>query len=350
MSRRILLAILGAAFVGIVAGCFLHVRQEWEVQDHDACTRQLFAMDTYMSFTAYGEKGIQAVDAAMAQVQALDALLSTGKESSEVSILNRDGSLKVSEDTAALFQSAYKIYEDTGGIFDPTIYPVMELWGFPSGNYHVATEEELAQVLPLVDASRVQVVPEEGGAAVTLGKGQKVDFGGIAKGYAAMKVMEIFRTYGITSGQVSLGGNVQVLGVKPDGTRWKVGIRDPEGGQTDPIAVVSVDNKAVVTSGGYERYFEEAGNTYIHIIDPRTGYPAEGDLLSATVISEDGTLADALSTSLYIMGKEEACAYWQEHREDFDMVLITEDQIYVTEGIEDSFRSEQTYQVLAGGR
>lgn len=350
MSRRILLAILGAAFVGIVAGCFLHVRQEWEVQDHDACTRQLFAMDTYMSFTAYGEKGIQAVDAAMAQVQALDALLSTGKESSEVSILNRDGSLKVSEDTAALFQTAYKIYEDTGGIFDPTIYPVMELWGFPSGNYHVATEEELAQVLPLVDASRVQVVPEEGGAAVTLGKGQKVDFGGIAKGYAAMKVMEIFRTYGITSGQVSLGGNVQVLGVKPDGTRWKVGIRDPEGGQTDPIAVVSVDNKAVVTSGGYERYFEEAGNTYIHIIDPRTGYPAEGDLLSATVISEDGTLADALSTSLYIMGKEEACAYWQAHREDFDMVLITEDQIYVTEGIKDSFRSEQAYQVLAGGR
>lgn len=348
MNRKILLAILGAAFVGIVTGCFLHVQREWKVQDRDACTKQLFAMNTYMSFTAYGENAAQAVDAAMAQVQALDELLSVGKKSSEVSALNREGSLEVSEDTAELFYRALEIYEETAGIFDVTICPVMELWGFPSKNYHVASEEELAQVLPFVDASRVKIVPkEQGGAAVTLGTGQKVDFGGIAKGYAAMKVMEIFRSYGITSGQVSLGGNVQVLGAKPDGSRWRIGIRDPEGGQKDPIAVVPVDNRAVVTSGGYERYFEEDGKRYIHILDPRTGRPAEGDLLSVTVLSEDGTLADALSTSLYIMGKEEACAYWRAHREDFDMVLVTEDQeLCVTDGIADGFQSEQTYQVL----
>lgn len=381
MNRKIFLFISGLIFSGIFVGCALVFRQDSQQENkkskqdthaEDVCTKQLFAMDTYMDFTAYGENSEKAVDAAIAQVEKLDALLSTGEESSEIFVLNRKGSLEVSADTGAIFFKAQDIYEKTEGLFDYTIYPIMELWGFPSGEYHVASEKELEQVLPLVDASRVEITrmdemdgadsennaegssaeedlagEEKKGAFITLGKGQKADFGGIAKGYTAMKVMDIFREYGITSGQVTLGGNVQVLNVKPDGTKWNVGIRDPEGGQSDPIAVVPVDNKAVVTSGGYERYFEENGKTYIHIIDPRTGYPVEGDLLSVSVIAEDGTLADALSTSLYIMGKEGACAYWKEHKEEFDMVLITDEkELYVTEGIADGFRSEKDYTVV----
>lgn len=153
--------------------------------------------------------------------------------------------------------------------------------------------------------------------------------------------MEIFRSHGIRSGMVSLGGNVQTIGKKPDGTRWQIGIQDPDSTQGEVLAVVEAEDQAVITSGGYERYFEEDGNTYIHIIDPRTGYPADGDLKSVTIVSGDGTLADALSTSLYIMGYDGAVEYWKAHSEAFDMVLVTDQGgLYVTEGLRDRFRSE----------
>lgn len=304
------------------------------------CTKQLFAMDTVMSFTAYGENSEAAVDAAMAEVERLDALLSTGKKDSEIARLNGAegfsggvaGGQSVSEDTFALFQRGIEIYGDTEGAFDFTLYPLMRLWGFPTGEYHVPGEKELQAVLPLVDASKVSL--EEATKEVRLGTGQQADFGGIAKGYASARVMEIYEAYGVTSGMVSFGGNVQVFGAKPDGSDWRVGIQDPTGERGETVALLFVRDCAVVTSGGYERYFEEGGKRYIHILDSATGRPAEGDLLSVTVISGDGTLADALSTALYIMGSKEAISYWRESAYDFDMVLITKDgEICATEGI-----------------
>ena len=174
-----------------------------------------------------------------------------------------------------------------------------------------------------------------------------MDFGGIAKGYASERVMERYRECDITSGMVSLGGNVQVLGEKPDGSAWRVGIQDPEGTRGEQVAVLEVTDCAVVTSGGYERYFEEDGNTYIHILDPVTGYPAERDLASVTVISEDGTLADALSTALYIMGFDDAVSYWRAHEGEFETVLITDQgTIFVTEGIYEHLSSEREVMVV----
>jgi thiamine biosynthesis lipoprotein len=335
MNRKVILAVLGIACVGLVVGCIIQSREE---QEQRSCSKQLFAMDTYMEFTAYGRKCEEAVDAAIEEIKTLDALLSTGSDSSEISRLNAAGSLQVSGETAVLLEKAQEIYQDTDGIFDCTIYPVMKLWGFPTQEYHVATEEELKEILPLVDGSKVEITGNETGAYVTLAEGQETDLGGIAKGYAAARVMEIFEDYDVASGIVSLGGNIQVLNTKPDGSKWNIGIRNPEGSASDSIASVSVENKALVTSGGYERYFEENGETYIHIIDPRTGYPAEGDLCSVTIVSGDGTLADALSTSLYIMGLEKASEYWRQHKTEFDAVLITTTgEIYITEGIQDDF-------------
>lgn len=355
MGRRIILAILGILFLGLVLGCCLQYRSG---QRKQPCTKQLFAMDTFMSFTAYGKNSEEAVNAAMAEVQRLDALLSTGNADSEVSQINASGGGSLSKDTRAILEEAMKIYELTDGLFDFTIYPLMELWGFPSGDYHVPAKEELLQVLPLVDASKVQYAQSAddksaddtgsyGKSSVLLGEGQKIDFGGIAKGYASARVMEIFREYGISSGMVSLGGNVHVLNRKPDHSKWKIGIQNPDSGQGEVLAVLSVENKAVITSGGYERYFEEDGERYIHILDPRTGYPAKQDLVSVTIVSENGTLADALSTSLYIMGLEEAIAYWRAQGEEFDMALITEDgKIYVTEGISKEFQTDGEVIVL----
>ena len=295
-----------------------------------------------MSFTAYGKNCEKAVDAAIDEVERLDALLSTGKETSEVSRINAAGGGEVSEDTAVILQEAMEVYQRTEGLFDVSIYPLMELWGFPSQEYHVPTREELLEVLSLVDASKIAF----DGTYIKLLEGQRIDFGGIAKGYTSARVMDIFQEYGIHSGMVTLGGNVQVLNKKLDGSKWQVAIRDPEH-EGKILGVLGVENQAVITSGGYERYFEEDGETYIHILNPRTGYPADKDLISVTVISEDGMLADALSTSLYLMGREEAVSYWERYGEEFEMVLVTEKgEILVTEGICEEFETEEEYLVI----
>lgn len=162
--------------------------------------------------------------------------------------------------------------------------------------------------------------------------GMEIDLGGIAKGYTSSRVMEIFKEQGIKHGLVSLGGNVQALGSKADGKPWRVAIQNPES-DLDYLGILDIEGKCVITSGGYERFFIEDGVRYHHIIDPRTGYPADSGLLSATIISEDGTLADGLSTSLFIMGKEEAEKYWRAHPGTFDYILEdTDGTLYVTKG------------------
>lgn len=193
-------------------------------------------------------------------------------------------------------------------------------------------------------------VEADNAGRVTLGENQQIDLGGIAKGYTGQKLTELFKSYDISSALVSLGGNIQAIGTKTDGSSWKVGIRDPKGGQQDYIGVLSVKDEAVVTSGGYERYFEENGKTYIHIIDPRTGFPVEGDLLSVTIVSEDGTLADGMSTALYIMGYEKACQFWRQHQNEFNVILITQDgRIHVSDRLQECFQSENDWEIIESG-
>ena len=340
MNRKPLLILLSIIVAGLAAGCILKYSRQSHAREY---SRQFFAMDTVMSFTAYGERGEEAVEAAEQEVERLDALLSTGIAESEVSRINVSGEGDLSEDTEKILSEGLTIWKQTGGLFDVTIYPLMQLWGFPTGNYHVPTKEELKQTMSLVDSSKVIL----DGNHVTLGEKQKMDLGGIAKGYTSNRIMEIFQEYGVTSAMVSLGGNVQTLGKKPDGTDWQVGIQNPDNVQGDLLGAVAVQDQAVITSGGYERYFEENGQTYIHILDPRTGCPAESGLASVTIVSSNGMLADALSTSLYIMGLDEAEAYWRIYADEFDMILMTDDgTVYVTEGIRDRFRTKGKMEVL----
>ncbi len=330
---------LGIAALVLVVCCVMYYRARMKNQ---TCTKQLFAMDTFMSFTATGTESEEAVNAVMQEIQRLDRLLSTGNPDSEVSTINANGGGSLSVDTREILSAAMNINAATGGLFDFTVYPLMELWGFASKEYHVPSDEEISALLPLVDASKVQLQ----NGKVLLGKGQMIDFGGIAKGYASSRAMDIFREKGITDGMVSLGGNVQTIGNNPDGNRWRIAVQEPGNERGVYLGVLDVSGKAVVTSGGYERYFEEDGQTYIHILDPRTGRPAESDLLSVTVVSADGTLADGLSTSLFIMGREQAVKFWRGSRQaygmEFDMLLAADDgKIYVTEGLLDSFETER---------
>ena len=261
----------------------------------------LTSMDTVMQLTAYGRGRDAALAEAQAEIQRLDALLSTGSAHSEVSQLNAQGSLVLSQDTGDLLQEALTLAQDTDGLFDITVYPVVKLWGFYDKTYHVPTEAELTSAMALVGYQQV--------------------------GYNAetKRVTDILKTAGIQSAMVSLGGNVQCLGTKPDGTPWSIGIRDPWNSQSGIYCAVSITDKAVITSGGYERFFQQDGKTYLHILDPRTGYPAASGLSSVSIVSSDGTLGDGLSTALYIMGLETASDYWRAHKEEFDAVLIGDD-------------------------
>lgn len=354
MKRKVLTA------AGICIGILILTEGSRYFVQNQKCQKQLFAMDTYMEFTAYGKNSEKAVDAAIEEVQKLDAMLSAENSKSEVYALNEQGNLQATDDLAELILRGKEIYQETDGLFDDTIYPVMKLWGFPTGNYHVPTAAEVQKKLALVDGNKVEIQTwdsdekgrdsKEKANFVTLGANQQIDFGGIAKGYTGQKLAELFQEYGVSSALVSLGGNIQAIGTKPDGSSWKVGIRDPKGGQQDYIGVLSVKNQAVVTSGGYERYFEENGETYIHIINPRTGYPADGDLLSVTIVSKDGTLADGMSTALYIMGYEKACQFWRQHREEFNVILVTDDgKIHISENLKGNFQTEWELEMIESG-
>ena len=314
-------------------------------EEDESESRDIFAMDTYMTLTAYGKNAKKALDAAVDEINNIEQLVSTGIDSSEVSQINKNGKGSVSETTGYLIKRSKEIYDSTNGVFDITIYPIMQAWGFPTENYRVPGKKELKKLRGLMGADHV--LYDEKKQEVTLNKeGMKIDLGGIAKGYTSSKVMDIFKENGISSAVISLGGNVQTLNGKPDGSDWRVAVENPAD-TGSYIGVLSIKDKAVITSGGYERYFKQDGKTYHHIIDPANGYPANNGLTSVTIVSDDGTLADGLSTSLFIMGPEKAQKYWKEHSDEFDTILVKDDgSILVSEGLADYFTSESDFTII----
>lgn len=300
-------------------------------------SKDIFAMDTYMTVTAYGKNAENGVNKAVDEINRLETVLSAEKQESDIYKLNETGSGTLSTDTKNIVSKALEINKTTNGAFDISIYPLMVKWGFTTQKYNVPSKNEISKLLKDVDSSKI--IFDEKSGNIKLKENMKIDLGGIAKGYTSNRVMQIFKECGVKSGLVSLGGNVQALGTKTDGTAWQIAIENPDK-SSDYIGVVSVKDKAVITSGGYERYFEKNGKTYHHILEPETGYPAESGVKSVTIVSDDGTLADALSTSLFVMGKEKALDYWREHKNEFDTVLVEDNgNITITDGLKKVFRS-----------
>lgn len=299
-------------------------------QEH---TVSVLAMDTVMELTAYGGNSQAALEKCESRIRELDSLLSVTDKESEIYAANHSGGRPValSDDTASLLEAALALCAATGGALDVTVYPVVRAWGFTTGTYRVLEDAELKQLLRRVDYKKVRL----GGGTLTLPEGMELDLGGVAKGFAGDVLLDLLREEGVESAILSLGGSIHTLGARPDGSPWRVAVRAPEG---DGYAgVLEVRDKSVVTSGGYERYFEKDGEAYWHIIDPATGCPARSGVLSATVVGEDGALCDGLSTALFVLGPEKAEALWRARR-DFDFVLLLDGgAALVTEGLADSF-------------
>ena len=302
-------------------------------------TDTIYAMDTVMTLTAYGPNAEAALAAAKAEIFRLDALFDRKGENSELAALNETGSAALSTDTSELLARGIEIGELTDGAFDMTVAPVVDLWGFYDQEYRVPEAEAISSALEQVDYRNIHI----DGTAAALTDGAQLDPGGIAKGYTSARVMEIFKENGVTSGLVSLGGNVQALGSRPDGAPWRVAVQDPSG--EGYAGILSLTDSAAITSGDYQRYFEQDGRIYHHIIDPATGYPADSDLSSVTIVCADAALADGLSTALYVMGKDAALDFWRENS-GFEAVLITRGgEIYITAGLDGKFESEHPFKI-----
>lgn len=312
----------------------------------DSYSTDLFAMDTVMTLTAYGDNAQAAVEASAAEIQRLEQIFSTNLETSSIARLNQNKEIQLPSEAITVLQKAIQLYQDTDGAFDITLYPVIKAWGFTTESYRIPALEELQQLLQHTGISGIQCDASTGMAQLTDTQAE-IDLGGIVKGYTSDQVMQQMANHGVQSAVISLGGNVQTLGTKPDGSLWRVGIQDPDA-PDDCICVVETANQAVITSGPYQRYFiGEDGTCYHHIMDPQTGAPAESGLSSVTIVSDSGILADGLSTALFVMGPEQALQYWKQHPADFDAILITTDrQIIITAGLVDCFQSEYDYYVF----
>ena len=328
MKNWLSAALLSAAF--LLTGCSGAPAQEPE-------TATFFAMDTAMDFTVYGDAAL--LDEAETLIGSLKEQVSVTDEHSDIYAIDHTGSGSLSGNAAELMEQALELCRRTGGALDISVYPIVRAWGFTTGSYQVPDEETIQSLLPLVDYTQIQYDAATG--VVTLPEGMEIDLGSVAKGYAGQLAAQMLREHGVQSALLNLGGNVQTVGTKPDGSPWQIGIKDPQG--EDAMMVLSVEDQAVVTSGGYERYFEQDGQTYWHIMDPSTGHPADSGLLSVTIVGKQGIICDGLSTSLFVMGLEKAADLWAQSG-DFEAVFVTASgEVYITEGLQDRFALTEQY-------
>lgn len=299
-------------------------------------SRDIFAMDTYMNIGVYGESADIALNSAEEEIHRLEKLLSVTDENSQVCILNSaDGkTISVSDDVKQLLEFSLEAGKKTSGCLDVSVYPLLRLWGFTTDVNKIPTQAEIDEALKCVDYSQIEI----SGNDVTLPKNLEIDFGAVAKGYTSDKIAEILKENGAASGIINLGGNVCAIGEKPDGSMWKVAVTNPFS-PDETLGAVEVSDKAVVTSGNYQRYFiGENGESYCHIINPFTGFPVDNGLCSVTVIGESGLMCDALSTALFVMGKEQAVEFMNTQPK-MSYILVEENgNVTISENITPYFK------------
>lgn len=308
-----------------------------------ACTPQsahdsLEAMDTYMKFDVYGGTSEWALKSIINTVKTLDRQLST-TETGDIGLLNKYGEHNISNTSRKPLTRALKFCEKLDGALDITVYPLVKEWGFISGDYKIPSKSRINELLKYVDYKKVKV--DKTGAS--LPKNTQVDLGAIAKGYTADKCREHLKEEAAKAAILDFGGTILTYGKKTDGSEWKVGIADPDN-SSGWFGYLSCHDKVIATSGGYERKFKgKDGKTYIHIINPETGYPVDNGVKSVSIVSKDGTLADALSTALFVMGKDKAIEHYKSNK-NFDLILLTNDnKLYISKGIADSFKLADGY-------
>lgn len=321
LKRSLALTLLVAMIVAIVASVsacapFLSNSQG----------RTVFAMDTVIELTVYSSKDAsKLLDSCESLICDIEDSVSKTKANSDVYRLNATGSAVCSDVTLALINESIKFSLATQRAFDITLAPLIEFWNSLDGQPSLPNDSEFTSLLTNTGSDNIKVQDK----LVTLQNGVKIDLGGIAKGYAAQAVVDLIEKnseeYGVSGGLLSFGGAVSVFGKKPNGSAYKIALRDPNDVSRSIGYVTLEGNGHVSVSGDYERYVTVGGVRYHHIIDASTGFPARSGVKSVSVISADGALSDALSTALFVMGHERALALYEAKIFDFEAVFILDD-------------------------
>lgn len=267
-----------------------------------------FAMGTYVHLQLYGAKADQAVQASLRELERLEQVFNRFQPGSELSRLNAqagNGWVSISSDMVNVLRVALDIAAKSQGAYDPTIAPLVDLWGFQEKDGQIpahAPPDDAAIRNTLRRVDYRQVTLDSAGRRVKLARQTQIDLGGVAKGYALDCLAAVAAKYGVQHGMIDLGGNIRVLGEKAPGKPWRIAVRHPRNIQ-DIFAVIPVRDKNVATSGDYQRFFIWRGRRYAHILDPRTGQPAQ-EVISVTILAPTGALSDALSTAAYVLGPQ----------------------------------------------
>ncbi|SET27049.1 thiamine biosynthesis lipoprotein [Natronincola peptidivorans] len=310
---------------------------------------QQFVLNTLAAIQIYSpsdEEGNRALSKAYQRVHQIENSMSITIEDSDIYKLNEKAgieSVKVSDETLQVLKSGIDFYELTDGTFNIGLGTLIELWRKSieaSDSDYISQKPSIEEVQWAKNHVDLQQLEIDGSKVYIRDPHMMINLGGIAKGYAVDEAARILKEEGIKSGYVNFGGDIYVMGPKPDGSPWRMGIQNPTIGVSDVIASIELVNKSIVSSGNYERFFidEETGEHYHHIIDSETGYPTANELVSVSIISNTSMEGDVFSTATFVMGLEEGL-HFIESLPDVEGIFVTKDQdVYVTSGIRDSVR------------
>ncbi|MEG0378459.1 MAG: FAD:protein FMN transferase [Eubacterium sp.] len=334
MKKKLKWAMIGVALMVLLllnAGC----------SQKKIVTRTDFVLDTVVTLTVYGETNEDILAEPFALIRSLNDKFDVFSESSELSKINQSAGIepvKVSEDTFELIKKGLDYGRETEGAFDIAIGPLVELWNIKNPEDGKIPEiEKIHEAQKKVDYQKV-ILNENDKTVFLKETGMKLNLGAIAKGYIGDRVKILMEEKGVAHGVINLGGNVVLIGGKNQRTDFNIGVENPEDTAADPIGMLQLSGKSVVTSGDYQRYFiGEDGKRYHHILDPKTGYPSNSGLHQVTIVADSSVDADALSTACFLLGAERSIAYLKNF-ENVEAIFVTEDNhILVTKGLEKDF-------------
>jgi len=333
MKRKLMIIVLTFVLAIGIVGCT-------NEDSNQPISRTEIFMSTPVSITIYDGEYENILDKAFEKVEEVENLVSINKENTEISELNKNAGIekvKLSDISYDILKKGLEYSKLSNGSYDITIGPLVKLWNIGFEDAKVPSQDEINEVIDTIDYNNIEINDSTKEVFLTK-KGMEIDLGSIAKGYIADEIANILKQEGVNRAIIDLGGNIYALGSKSSNSNWKIGIQNPFNDRGEVVGGIEVSDKTVVTSGIYERFIEENGVKYHHILNPKTGYPYETDIAGVSIITDKSIDADALSTLTFTKGLEEGLKFI-EGLDNVDAIFITNDKkIYITDNIRDSFK------------
>ncbi|HHT56803.1 FAD:protein FMN transferase [Herbinix luporum] len=323
----------------ILTGCQPAINNDKKDVDSQFISKSAFLLNTFISISIYDKQEEAILDQCMELIKKYEKIFSRTDPESELYAINNQTAphegltYYISDEMSELI--AYGLYYSklSDGAFDISIAPVSSLWDFTGINPRLPSKEEINKALAYIDYKNIHL---EGNKLTLAREGIRLDLGAIAKGYIADKVKEYLLSQGVNSAIINLGGNVLCLGTKPDGSYFKVGIQKPYADRNETIAIMEINDMSVVSSGVYERYFTFEGNNYHHILNPKTGYPYNNNLISVSIISKASVDGDGLSTSCFALGLDEGIKLLESIPDTYGIFITSDYEVHYTKGFKEA--------------